>query len=81
MADAQLSQDDTQAALLTGNAAVQQLVSEHHTLDEELRRIATLSYPSLEQQLNESALKKRKLALKDRIFALVRDQARAGGAA
>ena len=81
MADAQLSQDDVKAAPLDGDAALQQLVSEHHALDEEIRQLSSLSYLSHEQQFTEVALKKKKLALKDRISALVREHASLGGSA
>ena len=73
MADAQLSQDDVKAAHHDGDADLQQLVSEHHALDEEIRQLSSLSYLSLEQQFTETALKKKKLALKDRISALKRE--------
>jgi uncharacterized protein YdcH (DUF465 family) len=75
MADAQLPHDDVKAALLRGNAAFQQLVSEHHALDRQLQDLSHQTYLSLEQQFTESALKKGKLALKDRIEAMVRGQA------
>lgn len=81
MADAQLSQDDVKAALLNGDAALQQLVSEHHALDEEIRQLSSLSYLSHEQQFIEMALKKKKLALKDRISALVREHGSLGSSA
>ena len=73
MADAQLSQDDVKTAHYDGDADLQQLVSEHHALDEEIRQLSSLSYLSLEQQFTETALKKKKLALKDRISALKRE--------
>ena len=73
MADAQLSQDDVKAAHLDGDADLQQLVSEHHALDEEIRQLSSLSYLSLEEQFTETALKKKKLALKDRISAWKRE--------
>lgn len=79
MADAQLSQDDGTAAHLDGDAAFRQLVSEHHALDEEVRQLASHGYLTHDQQLREAALKKRKLVLKDRIAAMVRDKPRLGG--
>ena len=81
MADAQLQQDDVKAALLQGDAAFQQLVSEHQALDEQIQKLSAHAYPSLEQQVTEASLKKKKLALKDRIVAIVREQAQAGGSA
>jgi uncharacterized protein YdcH (DUF465 family) len=75
MADAQLSQDDVKAALHDGDAVLQQLVSEHHALDEEIRQLSSRSYLSHEQQFTEVSLKKKKLALKDRISAILREHA------
>jgi uncharacterized protein YdcH (DUF465 family) len=72
MADTQLREDDVKAALLRNDEMFRQLVSEHHELDEKIQHLATLPYPSPQQQLEEAALKKRKLALKDRIEARVR---------
>ena len=74
MADAQLPHEDVRAALLRSNAVFQQLVSEHHALDEEVHRLATQTYLNHQQQLEEAALKKRKLAWKDQIEAIVRKE-------
>jgi uncharacterized protein YdcH (DUF465 family) len=60
MADAELSFHD--------------LVSQHHALDERLRQYSMFSYLTDEQQFEESSLKKRKLALKDRIAAMRRSR-------
>lgn len=72
MSDSQLREDDVKAALLRTNEGFRQLVSEHSALDEQIRRLATLTYLSQQQQYEEASLKKRKLALKDRIEAMVR---------
>ena len=73
MADAQLPlDDDVRAALLQQDDAFRQLVSEHHALDEQIRHLSALSYLTDRQQYEETSLKKRKLALKDRIESIVR---------
>ena len=73
MADAQLRlDDDTKAVGLQPADALQQLIAEHHELDERIHRLATLSYLTEQQQFEEVRLKKRKLALKDRIAAAMR---------
>lgn len=70
MADAQLPvKDDVKAALLRSDEGFRQLVSEHHALDEQIRQLSGLAYLTDQQQYEETALKKRKLALKDRIEA------------
>jgi uncharacterized protein YdcH (DUF465 family) len=73
MADAQLRlEDDVKAPALRSSQDLQQLVSEHHHLDEKIRSLSTLSYLTEQQQYEEALLKKRKLALKDRIEAFRR---------
>jgi uncharacterized protein YdcH (DUF465 family) len=75
MADAQLRLDDNvRAVLLRTDEAFQQLASEHHDLDEQIRHLSTLSYLTERQQLEEVDLKKRKLAIKDRMTAMLRDR-------
>jgi uncharacterized protein YdcH (DUF465 family) len=51
-----------------------ELISQHQALDERLRQFSTLAYLTHEQQFEELSLKKRKLALKDRIEAMRRGQ-------
>jgi uncharacterized protein YdcH (DUF465 family) len=81
MAQAQLPQDEEKAAFIRQDAAYQQLVSEHHALEERLRHLSAQTYLSSDQQLTETTLKKRKLALKDQIEALARRQAAPGRSA
>ena len=77
MSDTQLREDDVKATLLRTDEGFRQLVSEHHELDEQIRRLASQSYLTPQQQYEEALLKKRKLALKDRMAAIMRG--RAGG--
>jgi uncharacterized protein YdcH (DUF465 family) len=73
MAGAQLSPDDpVRAVLLESHEEFRQLVSEHHMLDERIQQLSSLSYLTDQQQFEEISLKKRKLALKDRIEHMVR---------
>ena len=81
MADAQLRIDDTHGAGLRASDELQQLVAEHHDLDEQIHRLSTAAYLTLQQQLEEVQLKKRKLALKDRIQSLLRGARPIGAAA
>ena len=75
MADAQLPvKDDVKAALLRTDEGFRQLVSEHHALDEQIRHLSSLPHLTEQQQYEETALKKQKLALKDRIEAIMRRQ-------
>ena len=77
MADAQLRlEDDTKSAALRPTEELKQLVAEHHELDERIHRLSTLSYLTDQQHYEEVQLKKRKLALKDRIEGLLRGSQR-----
>ena len=73
--DAQLRvEDDVKASLLRTDEAFRQLVTEHHDLDERIRHLSTFAYQTDQQHYEEIALKKRKLALKDRIEAMMRSR-------
>ena len=81
MAHSQLPLDDTHAAWLQQDDVFRQLVLEHHELDERIRQLSTIAYLSDAQQFEELSLKKRKLALKDRMAALARSRATADSSA
>jgi hypothetical protein len=74
MTDAQLPTDptDVKDVLLRTNEDFRQLASEHHELDERIQQLARLAYLTDQQQFEEIALKKRKLALKDRMAEIMR---------
>ena len=75
MAGAQLSPEDpVRAVLLESSEEFRQLVSEHHQLDERIHELSSLSYLTDQQHFEEIALKKKKLALKDRIQSFLREQ-------
>ncbi|HSG00371.1 MAG TPA: YdcH family protein [Vicinamibacterales bacterium] len=75
MGDFQLSQNDgVKEALLQSSEDFRQLVSEHQALDQQIRQLSSLSFLTDEQQYKEASLKKRKLALKDQIEAILREQ-------
>jgi len=52
-----------------------QLLIEHHQLDEQVRHYTAIPHPTEQEQLQEAALKKRKLRLKDLIEAVARQRA------
>jgi uncharacterized protein YdcH (DUF465 family) len=79
MADAQLPPEDLKDVLLQRDDSFRRLVLEHHDLDDEIQRLSSLTYLSAQQQYEEIALKKRKLALKDRIEAIMRGWHQADG--
>jgi len=58
--------------LLSNNPAFAQLVEEHRNYEERLTQLAALHYPSAEEQIEESTLKKKKLYLKDQMESILR---------
>lgn len=73
MADVQLSYgDDVKTRLLRVSEPFRRMVTEHQVLDEKIRSLANLSFLTDQQQYEEASLKKQKLALKDRIEAMIR---------
>jgi hypothetical protein len=73
MADAQLPHsDDVKTQLLQTSESFRQLVTEHQALDEQIRSLTSQVFLSDQQQFEEVSLKKKKLALKDQIEAMMR---------
>jgi len=58
--------------LLDSNEQFRTLASQHHDLDERIHNLATRSYLSEPEQLEEVTLKKRKLQLKDQMESMLR---------
>ena len=59
--------------LLQHDDQYRQLAEQHHQLDDRLHKLADKQYLSNSEQIEAVTLKKRKLALKDRMEAIVRD--------
>ena len=59
--------------LLHNNDQYRQLAEQHHQLDNRLHELTDKHYLSPTEQIEEVDLKKRKLALKDRMEALARE--------
>ena len=57
--------------LLTSNPEYRELAREHGRYEARLSELSSLAYPSEEEQLEESSLKKKKLALKDQMQAIM----------
>jgi uncharacterized protein YdcH (DUF465 family) len=72
-ADAQDLQD-CKTKLLSTDGVFRQLVQEHHDLDQRINQFSQIAFLTEQQQFEESALKKKKLALKDRIESMLRGQ-------
>ncbi|HXG64580.1 MAG TPA: DUF465 domain-containing protein [Blastocatellia bacterium] len=58
--------------LMTHDAQFAALAQEHHQYEERLSQLASLHYPSAEEQMEESTLKKKKLFLKDQMEMIMR---------
>jgi uncharacterized protein YdcH (DUF465 family) len=73
MTDAQLpARNPVKDSLLRTDDGFRQLVQEHQALDARIRQLSSLNYPTDQQRYEETSLKKKKLALKDRIEAILR---------
>jgi uncharacterized protein YdcH (DUF465 family) len=57
--------------LMNRDPAFRELAREHTRYEERLSELTALAYPSDEEQLEEVTLKKKKLALKDQMYALI----------
>ena len=57
--------------LMSRDPEFRELAREHSKYEERLSELTALTYPSDEEQLEEVTLKKKKLALKDQMYALI----------
>jgi uncharacterized protein YdcH (DUF465 family) len=64
---------DLKALLMQTNEEFNHLAAQHHELEGRLQQLVTKSHLSEPEQLEEATIKKRKLQLKDRMEAIVRD--------
>ena len=65
--------DAVRDELLKTNPTFRDLVHQHQNFEERLSELAHLTYPSDEEQVEESTLKKKKLRIKDEIYAIMHD--------
>jgi uncharacterized protein YdcH (DUF465 family) len=63
--------------LLRSNDQYRELAERHHELDDRLHELTDKHYLSATEQVEEVTLKKRKLALKDRMEQIAREYAQA----
>jgi uncharacterized protein YdcH (DUF465 family) len=63
--------DSLKEELMTTNPEFRELAREHGRYEQRLNELSTLTYPSDEEQLEETTLKKKKLALKDQMYSLM----------
>ena len=65
--------DPLRDELIKSNPAFRDLVNQHQNYEERLIELAHLTYPNDDEQLEESTLKKKKLQIKDEIYAMMHD--------
>ncbi len=61
--------------LIASDTHFAELANEHRQYEKRLGELAALHYPSVEEQLEESTLKKKKLYLKDQMESILRQHA------
>ena len=72
--------DGLKELLMTSNSEFRELAREHGRYEDRLSELSALSYPSEEELLEESTLKKKKLALKDQMYSLMLQHEKTAGA-
>ena len=65
------SSEAASAAHLQVDSRYEELTRQHHSLEKQLHDLASMGYLTDAQHLEELTLKKKKLAIKDQIAALV----------
>ena len=63
--------DPVRDELLRSNPQFRDLVHQHDDYEKRLSELQHLSYPNDDEQLEETTLKKRKLQVKDEIYAMM----------
>lgn len=59
--------------LMKENQTFRELVQQHQNYEKRLSELASLTYPNEEELLEESTLKKKKLAIKDEIYTMMQE--------
>lgn len=67
--------DPVRDELLKSNQVFRELVHQHNDFEKRLDELAHLTYPSDDEQLEEATLKKKKLQVKDEIYAMMQQHA------
>ncbi|MFV0387233.1 MAG: DUF465 domain-containing protein [Pyrinomonadaceae bacterium] len=59
--------------LIKESQTFRDLVEQHESYETRLVQLANLTYPNEEEQLEEIAIKKKKLTIKDEIYSMIND--------
>ncbi len=65
--------DAVKDELLKTNPTFRDLIHQHQNYEQRLTELAGLTYPNDDEQFEESTLKKKKLMVKDAIYAMMHD--------
>jgi uncharacterized protein YdcH (DUF465 family) len=65
--------DAVRDELLKTDPMFRELVHQHQSFEERLSELAHLTYPNDDEQFEETTLKKKKLLIKDEIYAIMHD--------
>ena len=65
--------DAVKDELIKTNPTFRDLVHQHQDFEDRLKQLSGLTYPSDDEQIEESTLKKKKLMVKDEIYAMMHD--------
>ena len=68
--------DTVRDELLKENQAFRDLVQQHQDYEARLNELANLTYPNDDELIEESTLKKKKLLIKDEIYAMMHEYAK-----
>ncbi len=63
--------DPVRDELLRSNPTFRDLIHRHENYEQRLNELAGLTYPNDDEQIEESTLKKKKLMVKDEIYAMM----------
>lgn len=67
-------------SLMKENEEFRHLVQIHENYEKRLSELASLTYPNDDELIEESTLKKKKLAVKDELYAMMSEYSQAEGA-
>lgn len=67
--------DAVKNELIRNNPAFRDLVQQHQSYEKRLVELAHLTYPNDDEQLEESTIKKKKLHVKDEMYAMMEQYA------
>ncbi len=68
--------DTVKEELIKENQNFRELVQQHQNYEKRLTELAELTYPSDEELLEETTLKKKKLFIKDEIYEMIQNHSK-----